>query len=143
MKYEILLWNTFIFVCQFYYICFSLTKQKCVHREKMSSDSENLMALILISNICFSKSKNKIKKKKKSKTPKSIWTKPWLKNRNHKSAYNNITSEVLLTDKEEFWRCLRMNTTSYEVSNITKFPATYMIFMLLVCFKQILCGYLI
>ena len=105
----------------------------------MFSDSENLIALILISNICFSKSKNK----KKSKTPESIWTKPWLKNRNLKSAYNNIISERLLTDKEEFRCCLRMNTTSYEVSNITKFPATYMIFMLLVCFRQILCGYLI
>ena len=69
--------------------------------------------------------------------------KPWLKNRNDKSAYNNIFSELLLTDKEEFWRYLQINTTSYEVSNITKFPAAYMIFMLLVCFKQILCRYLI
>ena len=69
--------------------------------------------------------------------------KPWPKNRNDKSAYNNIYSELLLTDKEEFRRYLRMNTTSYEVSNTTKFPTAYMTFMLLVCFKQILCGYLI
>ena len=69
--------------------------------------------------------------------------KPWLKNRNDKSAYNNKFSELLLTDKEEFRRYLQINTTSYEVSNITKFPAAYMIFMLLVCFKQILCRYLI
>ena len=68
--------------------------------------------------------------------------KPWLKNRNDKSVCNNIFSELLLTDKEEFRRYLRMNTTSYEVSNITKFPAVYMTFMLLVCFKQILCGIL-
>ena len=65
------------------------------------------------------------------------------KNRNDKSAYNNIYSELLVTDKEEFRRYLRMNTTSYEVSNITKFPAADMTFMLLVFFKQILCGYLI
>ena len=69
--------------------------------------------------------------------------KSWPKNRNDKSAYNNIYSELLVTDKEEFRRYLRMNTTSYEVSNITKFPAAYMTFMLLVYFKQILCGYLI
>ena len=69
--------------------------------------------------------------------------KPWLKNRNDKSVCNNIFSELLLTDKEEFRRYLRMNTTSYEVSNITKFPAADMTFMLLVYFKQILCGYLI
>ena len=65
------------------------------------------------------------------------------KNRNDKSAYNNIYSELLVTDKEEFRRYLRMNTTSYEVSNITKFPDADMTFMLLVFFKQILCGYLI
>ena len=69
-----------------------------------SSDSENLIALILINNICYSKNKNE----KKSKRPKSIWMKPWLKNRNDKSAYNNIFSELLLTDKEEFRRDLRM-----------------------------------
>ena len=69
--------------------------------------------------------------------------KSWPKNRNDKSAYNNIYSELLVTDKEEFRRYLRMNTTSYEVSNITKFPAADMTFMLLVFFKQILCGYLI
>ena len=51
--------------------------------------------------------------------------KSWPKNRNDKSAYNNIYSELLVTDKEEFRRYLRMNTTSYEVSNITKFPAAY------------------
>ena len=69
--------------------------------------------------------------------------KSWPKNRNDKSAYNNIYSELLLTDKEEFRCYLRMNTTSYEVSNITKFPPADMTFMLLVFFKQILCGYLI
>ena len=105
----------------------------------MSSDSENLLALILINNICYSKSKNK----KKSKRPESIWMKPWVKNRNSKSAYNNMFSELLLTDKEEFRRYLRMHTTSFEVSNITKFPAAYMIFMTFVCFKEILCRYLI
>ena len=127
-------WNTFILGSQLL-----LIDKKSVNREKMTSDSEDLITLILINNICYSKSKSK----KKSKRPKGIWMKPWLKNRNDKSAYNNIFSELLLTYKEEFRRYLRMNTTSYEVSNITKFPAAYITFTLLVCFKQILCGYLI
>ena len=58
MKYEMFSLNTFTLVCQFYYVCFSLPK-KCLYREKMSSDSENLIALILINNICYSKSRNK------------------------------------------------------------------------------------
>ena len=58
MKYEMFSLNTFTLVCQFYYVCFSSLK-KCLYREKMSSDSENLIALILINNICHSKSRNK------------------------------------------------------------------------------------
>ena len=68
--------------------------------------------------------------------------KPWPKNRNDKSAYNNIYSELLLTDKEEFRRYLRMNTTSYEVSNITRFPAAHMTFMLLVFPDSVRISYL-
>ena len=99
----------------------------------ITSDSDNLIFVI---------QKAKIIIIKKSKRPKNIWMKPWLQNRNDKSAYNNIFSELLLTDKEEFRRYLRMNPTSYEVSNITKCPAAYIIFMVLVCFKQFLCGFL-
>ena len=69
--------------------------------------------------------------------------KPWPKSRNDKSAYNNLFPELLLTDKEEFWCYLRMNTTSYEVGNITKFPSAYIIFTVLLCFKEILWGYLV
>ena len=36
---------------------------------------------------------------------------PWLKNRNNKSAFVNIFSELLLTDK--FWHYLQMNAASY------------------------------
>ena len=106
MKYEILSWNTFTLGSQLL-----LIDKKSVYREKMTSDSEDLITLILINNICYSKSKSK----KKSKRPKGIWMKPWLKNRNDKSVCNNIFSELLLTDKEEFRRYLQMNTTSYEV----------------------------
>ena len=36
--------------------------KNCVYREKISSDSENLIALILINNICCSKQKQKNQK---------------------------------------------------------------------------------
>ena len=57
-------------------------------------------------------------KKKNSKRPKIIWLKPCLQNRNNKSAYVMLFSELLLTDKEEFRRCLRMKSTSYYWSKI-------------------------
>ena len=54
MKYEILSWNTFTLGSQLL-----LIDKKSVYREKMTSDSEDLITLILINNICYSKSKNK------------------------------------------------------------------------------------
>ena len=53
-----------------------------------------------------------IKQKEKNlKRPKRIWMKPWLKNRDNRSACNNMFSELLLTDK--FWHYLQVNVTSY------------------------------
>ena len=45
----------------------------------------------------------------------TIWVKPWLANRDAKSAYNNILQELRLQDQEEFRKYLRMNTESYQV----------------------------
>ena len=42
-------------------------QKNCVYREKMSSDSENLILLILINNICYSKRKNRKKKNQRDK----------------------------------------------------------------------------
>ena len=42
-------------------------------------------------------------------------TKPWLKNRLRKSAYQNIFQELRLKDKEEFRRYLRINTETCQV----------------------------
>ena len=47
---------------------FLINKKYCVYREKVSSDSENLIALILINNFLTQKTS----KKKKSKRPKRI-----------------------------------------------------------------------
>ena len=52
-----------------------------------------------------------VKKRKK----RSIWIKPWLKNRLRTSAYQNIFQELRLKDNEEFRRYLRMNTETYQV----------------------------
>ena len=76
MNHEMLSWITS--VSQRHCICFSSIKKLCLQR-KISSDSKNLIALILINNICCSKTKTK-----KSKRPKRIWIKPWLKNKNDK-----------------------------------------------------------
>ena len=55
MKQEILSWNTFTLVSTFHCLCVRLwtycIKGNCVYRENISSDSENLKALVLISNI--------------------------------------------------------------------------------------------
>ena len=76
-----------------------IDKKRIVFIEK-DSDSENLIALVLISNICQSKNRNKIKRKKIKKT-KISWMKPLLKNRNNKIAYVNIFPELLLKMKNK------------------------------------------
>ena len=63
-------WNTFM--KHFYFsisvsLCmFLIDTKNCVYREKISSDSENLLTLILINNICCSKQR---KKKNQQKSP--------------------------------------------------------------------------
>ena len=76
-------WNTFM---KYFYFSiwmslrmFLTNTKNCIYREKISSDSENLIVLIFINNICCSKQKDKNKKR-----PKRIWIKSWLKNRNDK-----------------------------------------------------------
>ena len=53
----------------------------------MSSGSKNVIALVLINNICYSKKQKQIKeRKKKNYQKKQNCMKPWLKNWNYKSA---------------------------------------------------------
>ena len=91
---------------------FLINKKDVFIEKKMSSDSENLIALSLINNICHTKNKNK-KIRKKSKRPKLS---QWKYHQNDKSTYANILLELLLTEKEEFCCYFRMNTTSYRWS---------------------------
>ena len=50
------------------------------------------------------------------KRKRSVWVKPWLKNRIYRSAFNNIFAELMVNDKDEFRRYLRINIASYKVS---------------------------
>ena len=52
----------------------------------------------------------------KKKSRRKIWTRKWLLKRNERGAYNGILNELRLTDKEDFRKYLRMNTSTFEVS---------------------------
>ena len=78
----------------------------------MSEKIEQALAILLLATgIKLVEDGEKVKKRKK----RSIWMKPWLKNRLRTSAYQNIFQEVHLKDSEEFRRYLRMNTETYQV----------------------------
>ena len=77
----------------------------------MNSKENQVFNLLLIEYI-FSKKSTKQKTERK----RSVWVKSWLKNRMYTSAFNNIFAVLMINDKEEFRRYLRINTASYEVS---------------------------
>ena len=52
----------------------------------------------------------------KKKSRRKIWTREWLLKRNERGSYNGILNELRLTDKEDFRKYLRMNTSTFEVS---------------------------
>ena len=77
----------------------------------MDSKENQVFNLLLIEYI-FSKKSTRQKTKRK----RSVWVNSWLKNRMYTSAFNNIFAELMVNDKEEFRRYLRMKTASNEVS---------------------------
>ena len=52
----------------------------------------------------------------KKKLRRKIWTREWLLKRNERGVYNGTLNELRLTDKENFRKYLRMNTSTFEVS---------------------------
>ena len=80
IKHEILSWNTFALVFKFRCVCFSSIKKISLQRKdvfwQQKFNSIKFWYLLLIKQ-----------KRKNSKRPKRIWIKPWLKNRNDRSAY--------------------------------------------------------
>ena len=77
----------------------------------MNSKENQVFNLLLIEYI-FSKKSTRQKTKRK----RSVWVNSWLKNRMYTSAFNNIFAELMVNDKEEFRRYLRIKTASNEVS---------------------------
>ena len=77
-----------------------LINKKCVYREKISSDRENLIALILINII--SHSLNNLpppKKKKKIKKTKTYLNETMPEKQDRQSALVNVFSKLLSTNK--------------------------------------------
>ena len=74
----------------------------------MNTKENKVFSLLLIEHI-FSKKTTKQKTKQK----RSAWVKPRLKNCMFASALNNIYAELVVNDKKEFRRYLRINTAPY------------------------------
>ena len=55
------------------------------------------------------------RRRRKKRRERSVWVKTWLQNRDAKSAYANILTELRCQDKEEFRKYLRMNTHTWQV----------------------------
>ena len=84
----------------------------------MSEKIEKALAILLLATaIKLIEDGKKVKKRKK----RSVWMKPWLKNRLRTSAYQNIFEELRLKDSEEFRQYLRMNTETYQVQILIYF----------------------
>ena len=78
----------------------------------MFENTEKALTIMLLAiGVKLDGEDEQVKKRKK----RSIWIKPWLKNRLRTSAYQNIFQELRLKDNEEFRRYLRMNTETYQV----------------------------
>ena len=70
---------------------------------------ENQVFRFLLIEYIFSKKATKQKTKRK----RSVWVRPRLKICMYTSAFNNIFAELIVNDKEEFRRYLRINTATY------------------------------
>ena len=73
----------------------------------MNTKENNQVFKLLLIEYIFSKKTTKQKTKRK----RSVCVKPWLKNRIY--AFNDIFAELMVNNKEEFCRYLRINTASY------------------------------
>ena len=96
---------------------FLINKKYCVYREKVSSDSENLIALILINNFLTQKTS---KKKNQKDQNVSEWNHCW-KTGTIKSAWVNIVLKPLFTDKcrHYFWMTATWCTGFHTVITFT------------------------
>ena len=74
----------------------------------MNTKENQVLSLLLIERIFSEKTT-----KQKTKRKRSVWVKSWLKNCMYTSAFNNIFAELIVNNKEEFRRYIRINTATY------------------------------
>ena len=74
----------------------------------MNTKENQVFSLLVIEHILSKKTT-----KQKTKRKRSVWVRPRLKNCMYTSAFNNIFPELIVNDKKEFSRYLRINTASY------------------------------
>ena len=74
----------------------------------MNTKENQVLSLLLIERIFSEKTT-----KQKTKRKRSVWVKSWLKNCMYTSAFNNIFAELIVSNKEEFRRYIRINTATY------------------------------
>ncbi len=75
-----------------------------------SSDDEREKAVAAILLCCALNMQKKKKRKKRV-----YWVKPWLTERDNKSLYTNLVKELILADRGDYRRFMRMNTETFEV----------------------------
>ena len=79
---------------------------------KNSGDRYNkLMGLLIIAGGGLLLSQEHIKERRKRRQ----WVRPWIRKRDSKGAYYSIINDLKLTDKEDFRKYLRMNTSTFQV----------------------------
>ena len=77
-------------------------------RKKMGTKENQVFSLLLVEHVFSEKTT-----KQKTKQKRSVWVKPSLKNCMYTSAFKNIFAELIVNDKEEFRRYLRISTATY------------------------------
>ena len=74
-------------------------------------DNNKLIGLLIIAGGGLLLSQEHIKERRKRRQ----WVRPWIRKRDSKGAYYSIINDLKLTDKEDFRKYLRMNTSTFQV----------------------------
>ena len=74
-------------------------------------DTNKLMGLLIIAGGGLLLSQEHIKERRKQRQ----WVRPWIRKRDNRGAYYSIINYLKLTYEEDFRKCLRMNTSTFQV----------------------------
>ena len=76
-----------------------------------SGEKESAVAILLLG--CALKLNES--QSSKCRRKRRIWVKPWLLNRQKSGIYHNLVNELVLADRGDYRRFMRMNTETFEV----------------------------